>query len=147
MIYIGNIRMKTLVIFKYPATLLSLARRFPLWYFGEVPAQIIKGYGEYFRVLGEIFSFWFLIKTLLNPWKSISEKYPDKGFNISLIAQAFTLNCTSRVIGFLFRTTALAIGIVCEVVVFGAFCAILFVWLTFPLILILDILYLFSYLT
>ncbi len=126
----------------HPAQLLSIIAHFIPWYFLEMPKRIVRGYREYLRAIGEIFSFWFLIKTFLKPWKSIVDKYPKKGFNIGLIAQAFTLNCTSRIIGMIFRLTALLLGIVVEVIAFAIFIAVLGVWLMFPVILILDVFFL-----
>jgi len=129
------------VLFQHPASIGAIALRFLPWYFLEMPRRIIQSFVEYVRTLIEIFSFWFLIKTFLKPWKSIVDQYPKKGLNIGLIAQAFTLNCTSRIIGMIFRTVAFAIGVGAELLVCIIFLSILIVWLFFPIILILDLLY------
>ncbi|MFA7682118.1 MAG: hypothetical protein WCX61_03750 [Candidatus Peribacteraceae bacterium] len=134
--------MSALSLLEHPADLSAIALRFLPWYFLKVPGRIIRGYGAYVRALGEIFSFWFLIRTFLKPWKSIVDRYPDRGFNLGLIAQAFTLNCTSRVIGMIFRTVAFVLGVVMEIIVLGVFLVLLFVWILFPFVFVLDIFYL-----
>jgi len=134
--------MSLLLILRHPIVLVTVLLRLPGWYFGTVPKRIVRGYWEYARAFSEIFSVWFLVKTLLKPWKSITDKYPDRGLNIALFAQAFTLNCTSRVIGMLFRLTALVFEIVSQVALLVGFIVFLLFWLTFPLLLLLDIFYL-----
>jgi len=129
------------VLIQHPANVGAIALRFLPWYLIEMPRRIIRSFVEYILTLFEIFSFWFLIKTFFKPWKSIVDVYPTKGFNIGLIAQAFTLNCTSRIIGMIFRTIAFTIGITAEIIVCAIFLGMLIVWLFFPILLILDILY------
>jgi hypothetical protein len=129
------------VLLQHPASAGAIALRFLPWYFLEMPGRIVRSFIEYVRTLMEIFSFWFLIKTFFKPWKSIVDKYPSKGFNIGLIAQAFTLNCTSRIIGMIFRTVAFVIGVLAEIVVCVIFLGMLTVWLFFPILLVLDLLY------
>jgi len=107
-----------------------------------MPVRILKRAWEYIRTTAEVFSFWFLLRTFFKPWKSIKDKYPKKGFNLTLFAEAFTLNCTSRVIGMIFRTVALVIGILMELIVIAVCIAVFLVWVLFPLLFILDLLYL-----
>lgn len=136
--------MSLLAALRHPKRSTSILLTFFSWYFLEMPWKIVRSWGEYLRTVGEIFSFIFLIKTFVKPWKSITDKYPDKGFNIGIIAQAFTLNCTSRIIGMIFRSVALVIGIVIEVMVITVFFAILIVWFFFPILVAMDIIFLFE---
>jgi hypothetical protein len=121
--------------------MVAFCLHFLRWYFLEAPVRMTKTYGAYVRALGEIFSFLFLVKTLLSPWKSIRDEYPHKGFNIGVIAQAFTLNMTSRAIGLVFRLTALVVGLTMEVLCLATFLATITVWLIFPVLLLLDLLF------
>ncbi|MBU0766397.1 hypothetical protein KKF55_01250 [Patescibacteria group bacterium] len=109
-----------------------------------MPVALVKSWVGYMRTVGEIFSFLFLLKTFIKPWKSIVDKYPDRGLHLGLIAQAFTLNCTSRIIGMIFRSIAFVIGLVMEAAVIVIFLAIIIVWIFFPVLVVLDIVYLFS---
>ncbi|MBU0457942.1 hypothetical protein KJ652_01445 [Patescibacteria group bacterium] len=116
--------------------------RFLHWYFLQMPVIIIRGGLRFLWTVNEIFSFLFLIRTFFKPWKSITDKYPSKGLNIGLIAQAFTLNCTSRIIGMIFRTVAFVIGVAMELVVLAIFVSVLIVWFFFPILIAMDVFYL-----
>ena len=131
------------IITRHPALAGETASGFLKWYFAEVPLHFLRSYGEYFRALNEIFSFWFLIKTFLSPWKGIVDRTERRGFDLNLIAQAIVLNITSRIIGMVFRLTALIVGIVVELVFFTAFTAMIIVWLAFPVLFILDLVQIF----
>ncbi|MCK5015508.1 MAG: hypothetical protein KAS32_00390 [Candidatus Peribacteraceae bacterium] len=105
------------------------------WYFIEHPTKIIKTYFKYARAFFEIISVIFLLKTLLSPWKSIADEYPTNLMNIGEIAQVFTLNMTTRIIGLLFRLVALLFSIVSHICLLAGFLAYLLFWLTYPAIL------------
>lgn len=134
--------MSVKTLFTAPGTISRVLAEFLLWYFLEMPLTILKVGKNYISTFNEIFSFIFLIRTFISPWKSITDKYPEKGFNISIIAQAFTLNMTSRVIGIIFRSIAFLIGVIVELTVLAIFISVFTVWVFFPLLLIADIFYL-----
>ncbi|MDD5026291.1 MAG: hypothetical protein PHH13_02830 [Candidatus Peribacteraceae bacterium] len=127
------------IITRHPALTGETASGFLKWYFVEVPLHFLRNYREYFRALNEIFSFWFLIKTFLSPWKGIVDRTERKGFDLNLMAQAIALNITSRIIGMVFRLTALVVGMVVEVVFFTVFTAMILVWLAFPMLFFFDL--------
>ncbi|MFH0770401.1 MAG: hypothetical protein V1926_03405 [Candidatus Peregrinibacteria bacterium] len=128
-------------LFRHPSVLKKIILRFLRWYFVEVPHRFIVNFFAYIAALNEIFSFFFLIRTLLKPWKSITDRYPDRGFNIGRMAEAFALNTTSRMIGFIFRITAFVIGMVISCAFVAVFLGIFIVWIAFPIVLVLDFLY------
>ena len=134
--------MSLLAAIRHPTRSTSILLTFFTWYLLEIPWRLVRSWGEYMRTVGEIFSFFFLLKTFFKPWKSITDTYPHKGLNIGLIAQAFTLNCTSRIIGMIFRSAALILGLVMEGVVIVLFSAMLIVWMFFPVLVVLDIVFL-----
>ncbi len=134
--------MSVKTIFTAPGTVSRVLAEFLSWYFLEMPITILKTAKRYILTFNEIFSFIFLIRTFISPWKSITDKYPEKGFNIGIIAQAFTLNMTSRVIGIIFRSIAFLIGVTVELTVLTIFISVFTVWVFFPLLLIADIFYL-----
>lgn len=112
---------------------------FVRWYYLEMPLAIIKAYRDYALAFMEMFAFAFLLKTLFSPWKRILDAYPSKGFDLSAIAQTFTLNCTTRAIGAVIRLSSIALGIVVEVLCLLAFIAWLAFWLAYPLLLVFGI--------
>lgn len=118
---------------------------FMQWYFSERPHEIVHSYIQYAKAFGESFSLMFILKTLFSPWKSITDEYPDKGFNIELILQAFFLNLTSRLIGFVIRIASIIAGVAIQAALAGGFLAYLFLWIAFPVLLIAAIPVLFAF--
>ncbi len=105
---------------------------FVRWYFWEQPRKILLTYLAYLRAFLEIFSFLFLLRTLFAPWRQISDVYTSNGFNIGRFMETLTLNMVSRVIGFLFRSITIAIGIVFLLALSILFMAFLGIWVVFP---------------
>lgn len=109
------------------------------WYLVRRPAEIFRAYTEYAQAFGALFSFIFLLKTLLAPWKSIRDEYPTKGFNLQEILQTFTLNVTARVIGLIFRVCAMIAGLLLQVALLAGFLAYELLWLAFPALLVVAV--------
>ncbi len=104
------------------------------WYFWEQPVKILKSYLEYLAAFVEIFSFIFLVRTLFSPWRQITDKYPKRGFNLTVISQTFTLNVVSRTIGFILRVFTLVMGIFAVMFLTIFFVAFYLSWLAFPIL-------------
>lgn len=137
--------MQPLDLIRHPLVFFSIAfRDFLKWYFLEKPVRILKTYWEYCKAFNEVFSFGFLLRTLFSPWKQITDKYPSKGFDIGQIAQTFTLNVTTRVIGFIFRIFAFAFGLLMHLVLLAGFVAFFSAWLLFPVLFVWGVVYLFQ---
>lgn len=116
--------------------------RFARWYYAVKPMEIFARFGEYMWAFAEICSFTFLLKTLLSPWKGITDAYPRYGFNIGLIAQALVLNVTSRVMGMIIRIVALIFGVIVELVILVVSFIYLMIWMLYPAIFVTGIVYL-----
>ena len=114
------------------------------WYFWDQPSRILRIYFRYLRAFVEIFSFRFLVRTLVAPWKQIADPYPAKGFNLNQIAQTLTLNAMSRTIGFLFRVVTLFIGLSFVVALTFCFGMFYMAWLMFPVAFWVGLVYVFS---
>lgn len=95
---------------------------------------ITKRYWQYACTFWEMFSFVFLVKTLFSPWKNITDEYPDKGFDLNLIFQAFTMNCITRCIGFVIRLSTLTFGIAVQLALLSIYVCYFLFWITFPFI-------------
>jgi len=119
-----------------PGITSHLGSSFMYWYYSERPHEIVHSYLQYAHAFSEVFSIIFMLKTLFKPWKSITDSYPTKGFNIGAFAQTLTLNLTSRVIGFIFRLFAMVTALLIQIALIGAFTTYLLVWIVFPLMLI-----------
>jgi len=119
-----------------------LLTEFVHWYYFTMPLQLLKRYAEYVSTLAEIFSFSFLLRTLLSPWKGIVDAYPARGFKLNEILATFALNCTARAIGAVIRLTTIFVGLVVQALGVFYFLAYLTIWLLFPVLLPLGVLYL-----
>ena len=114
------------------------------WYFWDQPSRILRIYFQYLRAFVEIFSFIFLVRTLVAPWKQIADPYPTKGFNLNQIAQTLTMNAVSRTIGFLFRVVTLFVGFCAVVALTLGFSLFYMAWLLFPVAFWIGLVYVFS---
>lgn len=111
------------------------------WYFIEQPKRILSNYVAYSNAFLEILSIVFLIKTFVSPWKSIVDEYPSNLMKYGEIAQVFTLNTTTRIIGMIFRTVALALAIIIQLTLLIIFLAYLILWLAYPGLVIAALFY------
>lgn len=109
-----------------------LLLQFLSWYILHRPSAILRTWGRYASAFGESFSFIFLLKTFLAPYKNIKDEYPRRGFNLENILQTLTLNITARVIGMIFRTVAIVIGIAVQALLAACFIAYFLLWIFFP---------------
>ena len=116
-----------------PAVLL---REFVPWYYRERPRQIVKTYHAYARAFLQIFSIFFLLRTLFSPWKAITDVYPARGFNLEAILSVFALNATARLIGAVIRLTTIIFGIFLQMLMLVGVVLWLLVWLLFPFFLV-----------
>jgi hypothetical protein len=99
---------------------------------------------EYLRAFVEIFSFIFLARTLLSPWRQITDAYPKRGLNIAQISQTFTLNIVSRTIGLIVRSFILFFGFAAVIALTVLFAAFYMAWLSFPIVFWIGVTYLIS---
>lgn len=116
----------------HPLLLLRVLGMFILWYVFEVPVGIVRTYAAYARALGEIFSFNFLLRTLFSLWKGIADDYPGQGIHMEKILATFCLNTISRVIGCVFRTCAIILGISVQLLCGTVFIVALATWIAYP---------------
>lgn len=114
------------------------------WYFVEMPKAIVATYAAYVRAFWEIFSFPFLLRTLLLPWKNVVDPYPKNHLDITGIFQTLVMNTMSRLIGCMFRVVMMIMGIATHICCLALFLAWLTVWMTFPLLAVLGCSYLVS---
>jgi len=118
---------------------LLAGRSFLSWYMVEVPYHIVRGYILYAKAFMEIFSIIFLLRTLFSPWKSITDPYPDNKLNLGAIAYTFSLNCTTRAVGFVVRIIAIAFSLSMQIILITMFSVSLLFWLLFPIIFVYGI--------
>ncbi len=109
------------------------------WYYGDHPRRIARGYLQYAGAFSESFSIFFLLKTLFEPWKSIKDNYPDKGFNMQAILETLFLNMTTRAIGAVIRLSAILTGLVIQLTLLSSFLLWIILWVVFPIIALIGL--------
>lgn len=114
----------------------KLVAVFVKWYWVEMPARILKQTQSYISVIGKIFSFKFLIKTLFAPWKNQAYAYPSKGFDLKRIFEVWTSNMVSRVVGAFVRGFTMLFGFLISFLVLILGFLWLFIWVFYPILFI-----------
>lgn len=104
----------------------------------------MRSYVSYARVFAEIFSFVFLLRTLIQPWKNIRDAYPDRGFQLSRILETLTFNIVTRAIGAVIRIGAMIVGCVAQALLLAGFFGYLVLWLAFPFLLVWGLMFIVS---
>ncbi len=103
------------------------------WVLVEEPRNILRAYREYASAFLDILSIPFLLRTLVSPWKGITEEMP------SIVAwdkflQAFFVNLVTRMIGMVIRLLAIILSLVMQMLLFALFLVLFVGWFIFPLI-------------
>jgi hypothetical protein len=109
-----------------------IGRVFLRWYFLQRPLAIARAYQDYAAAFGSMFSIVF-----------IRDAYPKKGFDVTAILQTLTLNVTARTIGCIIRLSALLFGLLLQGALFAGFSLYILLWVTFPVIAVFAIPFLF----
>jgi len=109
------------------------------WYYKEAYFRVWK-YVKAFQILNfDVFSVQILIKTLFAPWKRDVISY--EGLTIKQRFEVWSLNISSRVIGFLVKSMVLLVYIFAEAVTLAVSIAALLVWPILPLLAIYSIIF------
>ena len=109
------------------------------WYFWAGPRDLFLIWVDFLRFTGQFFSIIPLLKTLISPWKRISESYRGIA-DIFENFQVLVLNTFSRIIGFFVRITIIAIGIVALILVLAFGVLAFIIWFLLPFLIILGVL-------
>ena len=109
-----------------------------LWYFFDVPKEILKGWRNFLLFNLNYFSFFLLLKTFFSHWRQYKWSY-GRGFDIARYLEAFFSNLISRILGAIMRTFLIFVGILTEIfiIIFGA---IIFLgWILLPVFIIFGL--------
>lgn len=104
------------------------------WYFILEPLAILRTYGSYAEALNQILSVPFLLRTLLSPWKSITDQYPPNLLQLRKFTEALVLNLLSRVMGFVIRIVTIAFALTLHVTLLLGFGTFLVSWYLYPIL-------------
>jgi hypothetical protein len=111
-----------------------------IWYFFDIPKEILKGWKNFLVFNLNYFSIPILIKTFFSHWRQYKWSY-GRGFDFKRYAEAFFSNMISRTLGAMVRSVLIFIGILTEILIL-IFGSILFLgWLILPAILIFGLIF------
>lgn len=107
------------------------------WYYGEAFRRVWK-YILAFQTLNfDVFSVRVLLKTLFSPWKRDIISY--EGLTIQQRFQVWTLNLSSRLIGFMVKSMVLLVYLFSELITLAVSAIALVVWPLLPILAIYSI--------
>lgn len=105
-----------------------------VWHFKDAPGFILKALGNFLRFSLNYFSVFPLLRTLFHPWKRLSQGYRKGLANIGENFQVFVLNSFSRLIGFLFRSVVIIVGLIVTTFTFIVSVLAFLIWFILPFI-------------
>ncbi|MGM0439344.1 MAG: hypothetical protein ACQEP3_02850 [Patescibacteria group bacterium] len=115
-----------------------------LWHFKNAPKGLLTAWGNFLRFTIDFFSIIPLFKTLMSPWKKLSESYRKGLANFNENLQILILNSFSRFLGFLVRIVVIFIGLIATLTVFVLGFIIFIAWFILPLLVLLGIIFSFA---
>lgn len=118
----------------------ALLIQYLTWHFFDVPKEIIAGWRNFLVFNFNYFSIDILIRTFFSHWHKYSLRY-GKTISLRWYSEVFVMNMTSRIIGMVFRTCLIILGIISELFIFFLGAIFLGVWIFLPLILFFSFLY------
>ncbi len=118
---------------------ISLSLIFVNWYYKEAYFRVWK-YIKAIQIINfDVFSVRILFKTLFAPWKRDVISY--EGLTIKQRFEVWSLNVSSRIIGFLMKTFVLLAYIFAEAATLIVSVAALIIWPILPLLAIYSIVF------
>ena len=105
-----------------------------VWYFFEMPREILRGWKNFLRFCLNYFSMFLLIKTFFSPWRQYKWSY-GRGFDIKVYFEAFASNLISRILGAILRFFLILIWLSIEIFIFFSGFIIFLGWLVLPIFL------------
>ncbi len=116
----------------------SLTVSYVQWHYTKAIRDLILNEKNFIFFLYDFFSIRLLTHTFFAPWKGLGERYANTSVtNITESLGVLALNMLMRLIGALIRFCVVVVGIVA--IVFGVLLviAVFFIWIFYPLIIVL----------
>ena len=106
-----------------------------IWYFFEMPNNILKGWGNFILFNLNYFSVGMLIKTFLSPWRRYGYSQ-GKGFDIGNFLEVQLSNLIFRILGAVIRSFLIIIGVLSETLIIFIGLILFLLWLFLPFLII-----------
>ena len=111
--------------------------QFFVWYFWDMPREILLAWRNYLVFNLEFFSVGLLLKTWFAPWHQYKWNY-GRGFDLAVFLEVFFSNIITRILGAFMRTVLIIIGLIAEVFIFLIGLIIVVGWFVLPILLFLG---------
>jgi len=121
--------------------------QFWTWYYTIAIKKLIHIWKNFIIFIKQYYSIPLLLKTLFYPWRRDITKY-GRGFSFKNFFETLSFNLISRGIGFIVRSFAIVLGIICLLIVLVLGILALMLWIVLPMVLlfliIIGLLFLFG---
>ena len=107
------------------------------WHYGKALTELLDLEKNFLWFFYHQFSIKLLLKTLFTPFFRIQEEY--KGFNLENLFSNLVANTVARVVGFIFRSIVIFIGILTEGAVILMAIPVFIAWTALPAVVIILI--------
>lgn len=105
------------------------------WHYGGAIKELLNILRNINRFLYHFFSVKLLLKTWVSPWRRMHEDYKP-GLSVGHFLSSLLVNTIMRIVGFVFRSVILLIGLVFLICALLTSASLLLLWLFFPIILL-----------
>ena len=106
---------------------------YSLWHYSSAYRQIFSVWRNYLWYVNKMFSVTLLLRTLLSPWKRMTEVYQG-GFDIGRLFEVVLMNLMSRFVGLIIRIPLIICGVLLSALM-GAGLVVFYVyWTVFPVL-------------
>ena len=105
------------------------------WHYGKALTELLDLEKNFLWFFYHQFSIKLLLKTLFTPFFRIQEEY--KGFDLENLFSSLVANTVARVVGFIFRSIIIFMGILAEGAIILAAIPVFIAWIALPAIIII----------
>jgi len=112
---------------------MQFALQYVTWHYSRAIRDTIVLWSNIIWFLSNFFSLPLLSSTLFSPWKRLHEKRSEH-FDIEDFMSVIVVNVMMRLVGFLFRITIIAIGLIVLTLALILMGIHLLIWIFFPLV-------------
>jgi len=113
---------------------LSVLPSYILWHYSRAFLSIFKIWTNFQWFIFHFFSIPTLFRTLLSPWKRLTEERGGKPLDFENIVGPIIVNTLMRLIGAIVRLTFIVIGLLSYLIVLTLGVVFIFAWIFAPLI-------------
>ncbi len=118
----------------------SILHHYFLWHYTNAFREILHIWLNFFWFTVNFFSLKQLTSSFFSPWKRITEQRGDK-FNFEDFASFIIINLISRLLGILFRSIIIALGLIVLLLLCVGIIATYIFWVVAPLLIVGGLIY------